>query len=651
MDLRQIAKTVFRVRFLRVLLLLALAIPLAIPVYYAFWQLPQYHNLLVNGARQDAVTVARHIAGTLLNQTEPLTAERLPPRFSQHAKEAMDDFDLHRLRIYGVDGTVIHSAEASEVGQAEQHDYFRQKVMAGEVYTDLVTFSPAEQGERPAIRALVATYVPVIAGGRFLGAIGIEYNVTGEKAAFDNLHARSRWLTLFLTSGLMGVLLIALFHAGRDVAAREAVQRTLTEREALLRSITTSAKDAIIMIDSNGRIVYWNRASESLFGYRESEALDQPIHEIIAPHRYLADSQRGFSQFRLTGKGPVVGETTEVVGRRRDGSEFPVELSVSAVQRNSSWYAIGIVRDISERKRLERHLQMGSRVMAHAHEGIMVVDAYGRIEMVNPAFTDITGYTAAEVVGRNPNLLQSGRHDRAFYKTLWQELDEKGSWQGEVWNRRKDGDIYPELLSISVVRNGEGELANYIGIFSDITRRKESEQRLERLAFHDPLTGLANRLLFMDRLRQALRQARRNQEPLAVLFIDLDRFKQVNDQYGHHVGDLLLQQAALRIESLLREEDTVARLGGDEFIVLLQGNGQIDEVSHVAEKLRAALAQPFELGEYCCEVGSSIGIAFYPTDADSTEALIERADAAMYRAKQTGKNRICFYAGNHREGS
>ncbi|MCW8972510.1 MAG: PAS domain S-box protein, partial [Gammaproteobacteria bacterium] len=368
MDLRQIAKTVFRVRFLRVLLLLALAIPLAIPVYYAFWQLPQYHNLLVNGARQDAVTVARHIAGTLLNQTEPLTAERLPPRFSQHAKEAMDDFDLHRLRIYGVDGTVIHSAEASEVGQAEQHDYFRQKVMAGEVYTDLVTFSPAEQGERPAIRALVATYVPVIAGGRFLGAIGIEYNVTGEKAAFDNLHARSRWLTLFLTSGLMGVLLIALFHAGRDVAAREAVQRTLTEREALLRSITTSAKDAIIMIDSNGRIVYWNRASESLFGYRESEALDQPIHEIIAPHRYLADSQRGFSQFRLTGKGPVVGETTEVVGRRRDGSEFPVELSVSAVQRNSSWYAIGIVRDISERKRLERHLQMGSRVMAHAHE-------------------------------------------------------------------------------------------------------------------------------------------------------------------------------------------------------------------------------------------------------------------------------------------
>ncbi|HZV65542.1 MAG TPA: EAL domain-containing protein, partial [Telluria sp.] len=298
----------------------------------------------------------------------------------------------------------------------------------------------------------------------------------------------------------------------------------------------------------------------------------------------------------------------------------------------------------TERKQAEEKLRLSATVLEHIADGVMVIDARGRIIATNPAFTQITGYTESEALGQDSSLTRSSRHDETFYQALWEDLVESGFWRGEIWNMRKNGELYLEWLTVSAVRDNLGVITHYVGVFSDITKVKESQDKLDHMAHHDPLTALPNRLLFHDRLQHALQRAGRDGEQLAILFIDLDRFKNVNDTLGHHIGDELLKQVAIALTGRLRDGDTLARLGGDEFIVLLENVDGAFGAGHVAEKLMAMFEQPFIVADYELFVTGSVGISLFPNDATDLNMLIRNADVAMYQAKARGRNGYQFYA-------
>jgi diguanylate cyclase (GGDEF)-like protein/PAS domain S-box-containing protein len=294
---------------------------------------------------------------------------------------------------------------------------------------------------------------------------------------------------------------------------------------------------------------------------------------------------------------------------------------------------------------------MSGKVFDTADEGILVTDRDGVIQAVNPSFTRITGFNADESIGQEPGaLLASGRHDSDYYQLMWYELVQKGRWSGEIWNRRKDGSLFPEWLSIAVVRNDEGEISGYVGVFSDITQRKKDEAQIRYQANYDTLTRLPNRTLLEERLNRALATARRDGRKVVLLFVDLDRFKHINDILGHTVGDELLQLVSRELQRCAkREVDTVARFGGDEFVILMEDVGQVDDAADIAERVVAALAKPFRLEGRELSVGASIGISIYPDDSGDAGALLRNADMAMYRAKELGRNNYQFFTSQMNE--
>lgn len=292
----------------------------------------------------------------------------------------------------------------------------------------------------------------------------------------------------------------------------------------------------------------------------------------------------------------------------------------------------------------QSNLRLLSTVFTNASEGMLITDAGARILAANPAFSRITGYPLDEVLGQTPALLRSGEHDEDFYQQMWTVLARDGEWHGEIWNRRRNGSVYPEWLSISAVRDSESGVSHYIGVFSDMSERKAAEARIRFLAHHDTLTGLPNRVLMQDRLNQAVRNARRSGRQVAVLCLDLDRFKTINDSLGPEVGDQLIVKVAERCRSALRETDTLSRQGGDEFVIVLPELEHAEDAAVAARKLLSALDTPFELGDHQLSVSASIGIAIHPGDGSTAGALIKNADIAMYRAKERGRARYEFYA-------
>ncbi len=296
--------------------------------------------------------------------------------------------------------------------------------------------------------------------------------------------------------------------------------------------------------------------------------------------------------------------------------------------------------------RSRKDLQTARQVIEASVDAVLITDAAGRIEYVNMSFTRLTGYSADEVIGRNPRLLKSGRHSDEFYQRIWAELAEHGHWQGEIWNRRKDGEIFAMWQRINAIRAVDGSNMKYASVFSDITERKQNEELILYQANYDALTGLPNRRLFYDRLEQELKKAHRADQVLALLFIDLDRFKEVNDTLGHHVGDQLLQEATRRIGLCVRESDTVARLGGDEFVVILTGLTDGGGVGKVAEHIIHELEQPFAFGKEQVYPSASVGITLYPGDGLDADTLLANADQAMYTAKSQGRNCFSYFTGS-----
>lgn len=428
----------------------------------------------------------------------------------------------------------------------------------------------------------------------------------------------------------------------RDVSEAYSLQSQLIRSEARFRTLLEDIETVAVQgYNRDRQVLFWNKASEQLYGWSRDEAIGQRLEELIIPSAMRAEAVAGIERWYETGEAIANGELTLC-----DKNGQPVHVfSCHAMQNNvygePELFCVDI--DLSDRRRAEARMREALVVFNASSQGIMTTDANGVITAINPAFSLITGYRPDEVIGRRSSTFKSGRHDPAFYEAMWDALTASGSWEGEIWNRRKNGEIYPQWLTISAVRDNEGRTNEYVAMFSDISLRKQQEEVIWRQANFDSLTGLANRNLLNDRLERAIAQARRNGRLTGLLYLDLDGFKQVNDEHGHAVGDELLVDVAQRLSSCVREQDTVARMGGDEFTVVVHDVVSREDLITIARKIVVALRAPYLLSAGIAHLSASVGVAVCPQDGEDGAMLLRHADAAMYAAKESGKDQVVGY--------
>jgi diguanylate cyclase (GGDEF)-like protein/PAS domain S-box-containing protein len=391
-----------------------------------------------------------------------------------------------------------------------------------------------------------------------------------------------------------------------------------------------------------------NQRMSDLTGYTRRELLNEvSVLDLVAEED--RPRMRDSIRLRLTGATRMTQMECRIF--RKDGSLIDVEIFGSKMRLGGELVTIGSVIDISDRKRGEAANRMAALVYQSSSEAMVVTDASGFIESINPAFSAITGYRAEEVVGRKISILSSGRQSNEFYQSMWNAISETGTWRGDIWNRRKNGEEYAEHLAINSSFDEKGRVCNRIGVFSDITLKKQDDAKIWKQANYDYLTGLPNRPLLHDRLTHAVARSDRSGLALALIFIDLDFFKEVNDSFGHDMGDELLRQAAQRLSAVVRATDTVARLGGDEFVMLLGDVRSADVTHRVCRAILACLEEPFILGAAQTTISASVGVALYPEDAQDATTLLQLADLAMYASKDKGRHQYCFFQGEMQEGA
>ncbi len=413
--------------------------------------------------------------------------------------------------------------------------------------------------------------------------------------------------------------------------------------EADLRKLSRALEQSpasVVITSTEGTIEYVNPKFEEISGYTAQEAIGQNP-------RILKSGDKTQDDYKVMWDTLLAGKEWRGIfhNKRKNGTIYWEAASISPLRDETGriTHFIAVKEDITAQKRAEDQLRMNATVFETTSEGIMVTDGDNLIKTVNPAFSRITGYEAEEVIGRSPKLLSSGRHTEAFYEQLWNAVVQNGYWSGEIWNRRKDGSVFPEWLSIAAIKGEDEMVKEYVAVFSDISKHKQDEEKIRYQANFDALTGLPNRSLLSDRLQQAILSANREQWKVALLFVDLDQFKVVNDTFGHVVGDELLQQVAERIRKSVREADTVARFGGDEFVIIMQDVTDLDAAALVASKVIAEVTRSFTLYQREIYVGASVGITVYPDDAGSSDAMLRNADMAMYQAKERGRNNYQFF--------
>jgi diguanylate cyclase (GGDEF)-like protein/PAS domain S-box-containing protein len=417
----------------------------------------------------------------------------------------------------------------------------------------------------------------------------------------------------------------------------EQLMTALNESEAHFRRFFDEAKAVMLLIDpADGRIIDANPAACAFYGYERAELLALHITDISQMTQ--AEMTAEVAQALAEHHGHSI-----LQHRLKDGTFRTVEMYSSPYHFDKRLALYSIIHDITERIEAERELREAATVFEATAEAIMITDASGVIKRINQAFVTMTGYSTAEVQGQTPRLLKSDKHDELFYQGMWEKLHAAGRWEGEIWNRRKNGEIFPVWQIISTVRDPQGQAVGFVSLFIDITQKKRDEDEIAYRANYDALTGLPNRNLLAERLNQALKQARRENSRVAVMFIDLDFFKQVNDTLGHAIGDRLLQLVAERMRLCVRETDTIARLGGDEFVILLTDIDDTVPASIVAEKIITLMVEAFSIEGNEIHIGASIGITLFPDDGRDVETLFRNADLAMYRAKNTGRNNAQFF--------
>ncbi|MBQ1782844.1 MAG: PAS domain S-box protein [Gammaproteobacteria bacterium] len=420
----------------------------------------------------------------------------------------------------------------------------------------------------------------------------------------------------------------------RDISRRRSAENELRLRSAAIEC----APFGICIVGHHGEFIDANSAYLRMTGYERVAELDG-----LTTADHCQDREMPVQLTEAVRRDGTVQR--EVVALRRDGSGYAAEVTVSLLRDDSGKEMfVAICQDISERNRLLERMRLTSAVFDNTAEAIVVTDGRNRIVSVNRAYSDITGFSQHDVSGKDPKISRSGRHEQGFYQRLWRELNERGRWHGEIWNRRRNGELYPAWFNITVSRDSDGKVANHIAVFSDISEHKQTEQRLYQLANHDALTGLPNRNLLLDRLNQALLTAERQQRHVAVMVLDLDRFKTINDSLGHGLGDALLREVAKRLQLAVRRADTVGRIGGDEFVLVMPEVVDAEGVSRVARTIGESLAGGLPVDGQQLHVTLSMGIALYPRDGSDASQLLRNAENAMYHAKEDGRDTWRFFA-------
>lgn len=442
------------------------------------------------------------------------------------------------------------------------------------------------------------------------------------------------------TCSFISYLVEAVHSIQKALKQAESLSKASTKREQFIRSIIDNmpnmigywGRDLRCRYANNAYREWFGRPPEEIIGITFRELAGEQLFKLNEPHirRALAGEPQRFERTLNKASGNV----GHIIGHYIPDFDADGTVKGFAIQAS----------EVTVLKETEAKLKLAACVFENTLDGVLITDANGIILSVNPAFIEITGYAAEEAVGQNPRILQSNRHDQAFYTSMWKEIKTKGRWNGEIWNRRKDGDLYLERMTISMVRDVEGEPVRYVSVFSDITALWRKDEHIKHLAFHDALTDLPNRTLLMERINQKLLNSNREQCNLALLFLDLDGFKLVNDQFGHSVGDDLLKEVAKRLLALVRKSDTVARVGGDEFIFILNNPKGKDEITYVANRIVSSINEPIDIFGEVLQIGASVGIAMFPADGRTSVDLIKSADRAMYAAKGSGRNNISFYS-------
>jgi len=434
-----------------------------------------------------------------------------------------------------------------------------------------------------------------------------------------------------------------------DLSEQERLRLSTMEADTRVRAIMDNVAEGIITIDEKGIIESFNAAAEHLFGYSCNEVLGENV-KILMPDPYYSNHDGYLQRFLESNVKNCLGiGFREVEGKRKDGDVFAMELSISEVKLPERRIFVGMVKDISKRKESEANMRKLSSALAQTADSVIITDSSGVIEYVNTGFQETTGFTREEAMGKSPNILKSGLQDTDFYKQLWKTIRAGKVYREVIVNRRKGGEIYYEEKTITPIRDEHDNICNFVSSGKDITDRMRTQERLQYLAHHDVLTKLPNRLLFLDRLSQSMAHTSRSGNLLALMFLDLDRFKVINDTLGHQIGDELLKELAERLQSAIRSEDTVARLSGDEFAVLLMDMHSLDDIAHIANNLLNEVNQPFQMQGRELFLTTSIGIAIYPDNSDDADTMLKHADVAMYKAKSSGRNQYCFYSSEMNE--
>lgn len=600
------------------------------------------------------------------------------------ATSQMANTEVIKIKIYGLNGLTLFSSDPTQTGENKSDNAAYLAALAGQVTSGMTHRDKFDtfEGVRSDLD-VISTYLPIydeqkqlaavfeiysdvsdlvtqiettrsMVGGVVLALLGLLYllqyifvaraqGVIDRQSAMlrqsiEELDERVRARTEALDASNGSLM--------SEVIERKRIEETLRESTARYRAITQSSNEAIITADSDGNVVGWNLQAEAFFGYTEEEVLGQSL-ALIIPERFRTDHWRGVQRAHEGHPSRVTGKTLVLEGLRKDRSEFPIELSLASWEIGDKRYVSGTIRDLTEKRQAEHHLRVAAATF-ETKEGVAITDANQCILRVNRSFTEITGYDADEVIGKTPRVLSSGRQDKAFYAAMWESILRTGNWQGEIWNRRKNGEVYPEWLNVTAVKAADGVVTNYVGTFSDITERKASESEIALLAFYDPLTGLPNRRLLLDRLKQRVSSNTRRSSCIAVLFIDLDNFKTLNDTLGHDIGDQLLREVGHRLSSCVRDGDTVARLGGDEFVVLIEDLEQdaqtaASQVELIGEKILLEIVRPYQLAAIEHHCSASVGVTLMANQQVTADDLMKQADLAMYQAKAGGRNTLRFF--------
>jgi diguanylate cyclase (GGDEF)-like protein/PAS domain S-box-containing protein len=433
---------------------------------------------------------------------------------------------------------------------------------------------------------------------------------------------------------------VGFISAVTNITEHRQAEKGLRERESYQRALLDNFPFLIWLKDTESRFLAVNRPFAESAGFTNTEELKGLTDLDVWPQE-LAESYRADDQEVMASRSKK--ELEEEVADQGVHRWFETYKAPVSDESGVLLGTVGFARDITERKQADEYRRLTAKVFESTAEGVIVTDPAGDIVDVNRAFTEITGYGKEEVIGQNPKILNSGRHDIDFYRSMWQSLQETGRWYGEIWDRGKDGGLFPVWETISAVTDEKGVVTHYVSVFTDISHIKHSQEQLDHLAHHDALTDLPNRLLLNERLEQAIRRAERHDSQLAVIFLDLDNFKHINDSLGHPAGDRLLQIVANYLQESIRHEDTVARVGGDEFVVLMEDIGRSANAGIAAEKLMSIFDEPIQLEGRDIAVASSLGISLYPRDGVDPATLLRNADAAMFRAKAEGRNSYQFY--------